>query len=73
MASTWLVEETIASLPGVSEVRADDQQGTVIVQIDTERIDGQAIWEELDALGFRPVQWERHDERAAIGNQGVRL
>jgi hypothetical protein len=53
------------------EVRADDQQGTVAVQVDTERIDGRAICEELSGLGFGPctvVGWE--DKQDGISDRG---
>lgn len=69
--SSWLVEETIAKLPGVYGVRADDQQSTVVVHFDTERIDVRTICEELDGLGFGPSSVRREDERDAVSERAV--
>lgn len=56
VTSAWLIEDALAQLPGVQEVRADDEHGTVHVTFDSERVSLERIAAELEALGFPPAR-----------------
>ena len=68
-ACTWLIEQTMARLPGVSSALVNLQQSRLDIQFDPARIPLSQVFARLDALGYQVRPFQASAQRRQMGEE----
>jgi Cu2+-exporting ATPase len=68
-ACTWLIEQTMAQLPGVSMALVNLQQSRLDIRFDPDRLPLSQIFARLDALGYQVRPFQASAQRRQMGEE----
>jgi Cu2+-exporting ATPase len=68
-ACTWLIEQTMARLPGVSMAQVNLQQSRLDIRFDPARLALSRIFNSLDALGYQVRPFQASTQRRQMGEE----
>lgn len=68
-ACTWLIEQTLARLPGVSMALVNLQQSRLDIRFDPDSIPLSEIFAQVDALGYQPRPFHANTRRQQLAEE----